>query len=192
MMEEASWKKKKAHFSSRWLVFFLNSWANLLEISQQFWHLLCQSVSQPCCILLVAQQRASKRAAGMFKTAPSLLTLLSKKMLNIPPYVLIFFSSGGENIKSINQQSGAHVELQRNPPPNTDPGVRIFTIRGVPQQIELARHLIDEKVGVSSISWSWSVFQTWCFHSRVHVGLDLQDGTEYMCLCYSPSEPFAC
>lgn len=63
----------------------------------------------------------------------------------------LFFSSGGENIKSINQQSGAHVELQRNPPPNTDPGVRIFTIRGVPQQIELARHLIDEKVGVSSI-----------------------------------------
>lgn len=73
-------------------------------------------------------------------------------MLDIPPYILVFFSSGGENIKSINQQSGAHVELQRNPPPNTDPGVRIFTIRGVPQQIELARHLIDEKVGVSSIS----------------------------------------
>ncbi|KAI1232125.1 hypothetical protein IHE44_0007183 [Lamprotornis superbus] len=58
---------------------------------------------------------------------------------------------GGENIKSINQQSGAHVELQRNPPPNTDPGVRIFTIRGVPQQIELARHLIDEKVGGTSM-----------------------------------------
>lgn len=74
-----------------------------------------------------------------------------KKILSIPS-VLVFFSSGGENIKSINQQSGAHVELQRNPPPNTDPGVRIFTIRGVPQQIELARHLIDEKVGVSSIS----------------------------------------
>lgn len=78
--------------------------------------------------------------------------LLRKGMLNVSPYVLVFFSSGGENIKSINQQSGAHVELQRNPPPNTDPGVRIFTIRGVPQQIELARHLIDEKVGVSSIS----------------------------------------
>lgn len=70
---------------------------------------------------------------------------------------MAFFSSGGENIKSINQQSGAHVELQRNPPPNTDPGVRIFTIRGVPQQIELARHLIDEKVGVSSISALFSV-----------------------------------
>ncbi|RMB93414.1 hypothetical protein DUI87_30109 [Hirundo rustica rustica] len=59
----------------------------------------------------------------------------------------LVIGKGGENIKSINQQSGAHVELQRNPPPNTDPGVRIFTIRGVPQQIELARHLIDEKVG---------------------------------------------
>ncbi|XP_033614874.1 far upstream element-binding protein 3 [Fukomys damarensis] len=60
----------------------------------------------------------------------------------------LVIGKGGENIKSINQQSGAHVELQRNPPPNTDPGLRIFTIRGVPQQIEVARHLIDEKVGV--------------------------------------------
>uniref|UniRef100_A0A2D4PML2 K Homology domain-containing protein n=1 Tax=Micrurus surinamensis TaxID=129470 RepID=A0A2D4PML2_MICSU len=59
--------------------------------------------------------------------------------------------AGGENIKSINQQSGAHVELQRNPPPNTDPNIRIFTIRGVPQQIELARHLIDEKVGGTNL-----------------------------------------
>lgn len=61
--------------------------------------------------------------------------------------------TGGENIKSINQQSGAHVELQRNPPPNTDPNLRIFTIRGVPQQIEVARHLIDEKVGVRTRSF---------------------------------------
>ncbi|XP_044295819.1 far upstream element-binding protein 3 isoform X2 [Varanus komodoensis] len=63
----------------------------------------------------------------------------------------LVIGKGGENIKSINQQSGAHVELQRNPPPNTDPNVRIFTIRGVPQQIELARHLIDEKVGGTSL-----------------------------------------
>ncbi|KAM4697040.1 far upstream element-binding protein 3 [Rhinophrynus dorsalis] len=63
----------------------------------------------------------------------------------------LVIGKGGENIKSINQQSGAHVELQRNPPPTTDPSVRIFTIRGVPQQIELARHLIDEKVGGTSI-----------------------------------------
>ncbi|XP_077162933.1 far upstream element-binding protein 3 isoform X5 [Paroedura picta] len=63
----------------------------------------------------------------------------------------LVIGKGGENIKSINQQSGAHVELQRNPPPNTDPNVRIFTIRGIPQQIELARHLIDEKVGGTSL-----------------------------------------
>ncbi|XP_054853571.1 far upstream element-binding protein 3 isoform X2 [Eublepharis macularius] len=63
----------------------------------------------------------------------------------------LVIGKGGENIKSINQQSGAHVELQRNPPPNTDPNVRVFTIRGVPQQIELARHLIDEKVGGTSL-----------------------------------------
>lgn len=58
-------------------------------------------------------------------------------------------SSGGETIKNINQQSGAHVELQRNPPPNTDPNVRVFSIRGSPQQMEMARQLIDEKIGVS-------------------------------------------
>ncbi|XP_072285308.1 far upstream element-binding protein 3-like isoform X2 [Pyxicephalus adspersus] len=64
----------------------------------------------------------------------------------------LVIGKGGENIKSINQQSGAHVELQRNPPPSTDPSIRIFTIRGIPQQIEMARHLIDEKVGVTAIS----------------------------------------
>uniref|UniRef100_A0A8C2VI70 Far upstream element binding protein 3 n=1 Tax=Chinchilla lanigera TaxID=34839 RepID=A0A8C2VI70_CHILA len=68
----------------------------------------------------------------------------------------LVIGKGGENIKSINQQSGAHVELQRNPPPNTDPNLRIFTIRGVPQQIEVARHLIDEKVGVRT-----RPFPTW-------------------------------
>ena len=55
---------------------------------------------------------------------------------------------GGETIKSINQQSGAHVELQRNPPPSTDPNTRVFTIRGTPQQMDLARQLIDDKIGV--------------------------------------------
>uniref|UniRef100_A0A673ZE45 Far upstream element (FUSE) binding protein 3 n=1 Tax=Salmo trutta TaxID=8032 RepID=A0A673ZE45_SALTR len=58
---------------------------------------------------------------------------------------------GGETIKNINQQSGAHVELQRNPPPNTDPNVRIFSIRGTHQQMEMARQLIDEKIGASGM-----------------------------------------
>uniref|UniRef100_A0A6Q2XU19 K Homology domain-containing protein n=1 Tax=Esox lucius TaxID=8010 RepID=A0A6Q2XU19_ESOLU len=61
----------------------------------------------------------------------------------------LVIGKGGDTIKNINQQSGAHVELQRNPPPNTDPNVRIFSIRGTPQQMELARQLIDDKIGVS-------------------------------------------
>ncbi|KAK2541420.1 Fubp1 [Columba livia] len=54
---------------------------------------------------------------------------------------------GGETIKSISQQSGARIELQRNPPPNADPNMKMFTIRGTPQQIDYARQLIEEKIG---------------------------------------------
>lgn len=60
--------------------------------------------------------------------------------------------SGGETIKNIKEQSRAHVELQRNPPPNTDPNVRIFSLRGTPQQLEKARQLIDERIGVGGLS----------------------------------------
>ncbi|XP_014030267.1 far upstream element-binding protein 3 isoform X6 [Salmo salar] len=63
----------------------------------------------------------------------------------------LVIGKGGDTIKSINQQSGAHVELQRNPPPNTDPNVRIFSIRGTPQQMEVACQLIDDKIGGSGI-----------------------------------------
>ncbi|KAI4886469.1 hypothetical protein NFI96_011908, partial [Prochilodus magdalenae] len=68
----------------------------------------------------------------------------------------LVIGKGGETIKNINQQSGAHVELQRNPPPNTDPNVRIFSIRGTPQQMEMARQLIDEKIGASGLGGSSS------------------------------------
>uniref|UniRef100_A0A8C6PJ57 Far upstream element binding protein 3 n=1 Tax=Nothobranchius furzeri TaxID=105023 RepID=A0A8C6PJ57_NOTFU len=60
----------------------------------------------------------------------------------------LVIGKGGETIKNIKEQSRAHVELQRNPPPNTDPNVRIFSIRGTPQQLEKARQLIDERIGV--------------------------------------------
>uniref|UniRef100_H3C6W8 K Homology domain-containing protein n=1 Tax=Tetraodon nigroviridis TaxID=99883 RepID=H3C6W8_TETNG len=59
----------------------------------------------------------------------------------------LVIGKGGETIKSINQQSGAHVELQRNPPPSTDPNTRVFTIRGSAQQMDVARQLIDDKIG---------------------------------------------
>lgn len=53
---------------------------------------------------------------------------------------------GGENVKSINQQTGAFVEISRQPPPNGDPSYKLFIIRGSPQQIDHAKQLIEEKI----------------------------------------------
>lgn len=53
---------------------------------------------------------------------------------------------GGENVKSINQQTGAFVEISRQPPPNGDPNFKLFTIRGSPQQIDHAKQLIEDKI----------------------------------------------
>ena len=43
---------------------------------------------------------------------------------------------GGENVKAINQQTGAFVEISRQLPPNGDPNFKLFVIRGSPQQID--------------------------------------------------------
>uniref|UniRef100_A0A8C1NTZ4 Far upstream element-binding protein 1-like n=1 Tax=Cyprinus carpio TaxID=7962 RepID=A0A8C1NTZ4_CYPCA len=63
----------------------------------------------------------------------------------------LIIGKGGETIKNISQQSGARIELQRNPPPNSDPNIKIFTVRGSPQQIDYARQLVEEKIGVSAV-----------------------------------------
>lgn len=55
---------------------------------------------------------------------------------------------GGENVKAINQQTGAFVEISRQPHPNGDPGYKLFVIRGSPQQIDHAKQLIEEKIEV--------------------------------------------
>uniref|UniRef100_A0A8C3UA59 KH-type splicing regulatory protein n=1 Tax=Catharus ustulatus TaxID=91951 RepID=A0A8C3UA59_CATUS len=47
---------------------------------------------------------------------------------------------GGENVKAINQQTGAFVEISRQLPPNGDPNFKLFVIRGTPQQIDHAKH----------------------------------------------------
>lgn len=57
----------------------------------------------------------------------------------------LVIGKGGEAIRQINQQSGAHVELSRAPPPN--PVEKVFIIRGNPQQIEHAQQLINERIG---------------------------------------------
>lgn len=56
----------------------------------------------------------------------------------------IFFS-GGETIREINRQSGAHCELSRDPPPNQHE--RVFRIQGNPEQVQAAIRLINEKTG---------------------------------------------
>uniref|UniRef100_A0A4W3I027 Far upstream element (FUSE) binding protein 1 n=1 Tax=Callorhinchus milii TaxID=7868 RepID=A0A4W3I027_CALMI len=61
----------------------------------------------------------------------------------------IIIGKGGDTVKAISQQSGARIELQRNPPPNADPNFKMFIIRGSAQQIDFARQLIEEKIGVS-------------------------------------------
>ncbi|XP_028842629.1 far upstream element-binding protein 2-like isoform X2 [Denticeps clupeoides] len=53
---------------------------------------------------------------------------------------------GGENVKAINQQTGAFVELSHQMPPNGDPNLKPFVIRGSPQQIDHARQLIEDKI----------------------------------------------
>lgn len=59
----------------------------------------------------------------------------------------IIFLLGGETIKQINQQSGAHCELdRRNQNQQQSGGDKTFIIRGDPDQIETAKRIISEKV----------------------------------------------
>ncbi|NXJ17237.1 FUBP2 protein, partial [Dicrurus megarhynchus] len=63
-----------------------------------------------------------------------------------PSYRGGFWGAGGENVKAINQQTGAFVEISRQLPPNGDPNFKLFVIRGTPQQIDHAKQLIEEKI----------------------------------------------
>ncbi|XP_018319791.1 far upstream element-binding protein 1 isoform X2 [Agrilus planipennis] len=57
----------------------------------------------------------------------------------------IIIGRGGETIKQINQQSGAHCELDRRSQNQQD---KTFIIRGDPEQIETAKRIISEKVQI--------------------------------------------
>ena len=50
---------------------------------------------------------------------------------------------GGDTIRQIQVQSGAHVELHRGTQPNPDE--KLFNVRGNAQQIQLAQQLIRQK-----------------------------------------------
>ena len=51
--------------------------------------------------------------------------------------------TGGDTIRQIQVQSGAHVELHRGTQPNPDE--KLFNVRGNSQQIQLAQQLIRQK-----------------------------------------------
>lgn len=57
----------------------------------------------------------------------------------------VIIGRGGETIKQINQQSGAHCELDRRSQNQQD---KTFIIRGDPDQIETAKRIISEKVQI--------------------------------------------
>ena len=89
--------------------------------------------------------------------------IVSKKTLSISLNQVQFYTcslsmptislpslAGGETIKNINSQSGAHVELQRHPGPN--PNEKVFNIRGEPGQIQHAVQMICEKAGLPYVS----------------------------------------
>jgi len=57
----------------------------------------------------------------------------------------LVIGKGGETIKSINQASGAHVEIDRNAPP--DATEKNFLIKGSPEAVERAKSMVLEKIG---------------------------------------------
>jgi far upstream element-binding protein len=57
----------------------------------------------------------------------------------------LVIGKGGDTIKQICAESGAHVELSRDPPPNASE--KIFVIKGSAYQIHHAQHIIRIKVG---------------------------------------------
>lgn len=76
-----------------------------------------------------------------------MFAVYSKRSFNLKFLIYFLLSLGGETIKQINQQTGAHCELDRRPQSN--PNEKVFVIRGNPEQIENAKRLIAEKLGMA-------------------------------------------
>jgi far upstream element-binding protein len=62
----------------------------------------------------------------------------------------VIIGRGGETIRMLQQQSGAHIELSRAPPPTPDQ--RIFIIKGTPPQIDAAKNLMNQKLDMQFVS----------------------------------------
>lgn len=59
----------------------------------------------------------------------------------------LVIGKGGETIKSINQASGAHCEIDKKAPP--DATEKNFIIRGPPENVERAKQMVLEKIGAA-------------------------------------------
>ena len=70
------------------------------------------------------------------------LICFAKYKISLIP--LFLTGSGGDTIRQLMVQSGAHIELFRGPQPNEHE--KLFTVRGSTQQIQLATQLIRQKV----------------------------------------------
>eukprot|EP00794_Sanderia_malayensis_P016047 gene16047-17669_t len=57
----------------------------------------------------------------------------------------VIIGRGGENIRQLNQITGAHMEINRNS--SNDPSIKNFIIRGTDSQIQHMQQLIREKLG---------------------------------------------
>ena len=68
-----------------------------------------------------------------------------------------FVFTGGETIKQINQQTGAHCELDRRDQSNENE--KLFIIRGNPEQVEHAKRIFSEKLGMVDILTNDQSFQ---------------------------------
>ncbi|XP_076276173.1 P-element somatic inhibitor isoform X2 [Lasioglossum baleicum] len=66
----------------------------------------------------------------------------------------IIIGKGGETIKQINQQTGAHCELDRRNQSNEND--KIFIIRGNPEQVEHAKRIFSEKLGMAPANTSFT------------------------------------
>lgn len=90
------------------------------------------------------------------------------------------FQTGGETIKQINQQSGAHCELDRRS--NSNQTEKTFTIKGDPDAIETAKRIISDKIqmpinfinlsggatGMNSNMPTVSTFSLYCWLMRIY------------------------
>lgn len=64
----------------------------------------------------------------------------------------LIIGRGGETIKGFSQNSGARIELDKNP--NSNEMEKIFRLRGTRQQVEKAREMILEKANEQSPQFS--------------------------------------